>query len=60
MGGRKQLEEVGLTLLFLAVLRVWSRDESDGQEKTREYLRARLERADTWMTRIYRPSTGQS
>ena len=43
---RAQVEEMGLTLLFLATLRVWARDGSEGQERTRRFLRRRLDRAD--------------
>ena len=45
-GRQRQIEEIGLTLLFLAVLRRWCRDDSDGQAETRAYLARRLERAD--------------
>lgn len=54
MGQRKQLEEVGLTLLFLATLRVWVRDQSESQERTRAFLQRRLERADRAMATLYR------
>jgi AcrR family transcriptional regulator len=50
-GRRRQVEEVGLTLLFLATLRVWLADSSEDQEDTRRFLRRRLERADRWMAR---------
>ena len=43
---RAQLEEIGLTTLFLATLAVWSRDDSDGQQRTREILRRRLDQAE--------------
>jgi AcrR family transcriptional regulator len=43
---RRQMEEVGLTLLFLATLAVWLRDETANQQRTREFLRNRLARAD--------------
>jgi hypothetical protein len=45
-GRRRQVEEVGLTLLFLATLRVWLRDQSADQETTRRFLRHRLAMAD--------------
>ena len=35
-------EEVGLTALFLAALTVWTRDDSAGQERTRQFLRREL------------------
>ena len=45
-GRRRQVEEVGLTLLFLATLGVWLNDDTPAQERTRRFLRRRLERAD--------------
>ena len=48
-GLRRQIEEVGLTALFLATLAVWLRDESPDQEDTRRFLRRRLEAADHLM-----------
>ncbi|MDF3063676.1 MAG: hypothetical protein K0S06_3785 [Microvirga sp.] len=35
-------EEVGLTAVFLAALLVWTRDDSEGQERTRRFLRREL------------------
>lgn len=53
-GGRqRQMEEIGLTALFLATLRVWLRDESEGQERTRAFLRRRLEDADRLMAAVW-------
>ena len=57
VGRRKQVEEIGLTLLFLAVLRRWLGDESPGQEETRAFLARRLERADGLMARLWSPTT---
>jgi AcrR family transcriptional regulator len=37
-----QREEVRLTALFVATLRVWVRDDSAGQERTRRFLRREL------------------
>jgi len=54
VGRRRQAEEVGLTLLFLATLAVWARDDSDGQERTRAILKRRLATADALMARLYR------
>lgn len=46
-GGRqRQIEEIGLTLLFLDVLRRWCRDGSDGQTETKAFLAKRLAQAD--------------
>lgn len=52
-GRRRQLEEVGLTLLFLDTLRVWLRDDTPDQARTREFLKRRLDRADRTMTQLY-------
>ena len=54
MGRQRQIEEIGLTLLFLAVLRRWCRDESRGQAETKAYLAARLARADALAARWFR------
>ncbi len=53
-GRRRQVEETGLTVLFLATLAVWCRDETEGQERTRAFLARRLERADAAMARLFR------
>ena len=55
-GRRRQVEEVGLTALFLATLAVWQWDETAGQERTRAFLRRRLARADRAMVRLWGPA----
>ena len=52
-GRRRQVEEVGLTALFLATLAVWQWDETVGQERTRAFLRRCLARADRSMVRLW-------
>ena len=52
-GRQRQTEEVGLTALFLATLADWLRDETPGQERTRDALRRRLGLADRMMARIW-------
>ncbi len=52
-GTRREREEVGLTWLFLATLAIWILDDSDGQERTRAFLKRRLAQADAVMTRLY-------
>ncbi len=54
-GQRRQVEEVGLTLLFLATLRVWLRDETDDLATTRRFLRRRLKEADRLLANLPRP-----
>ncbi len=53
VGRRRQMEEVGLTWLFLMTLAVWLRDETPGQARTREVLRRRLADADRAMVRVW-------
>ena len=53
-GRRRQMEEVGLTLLFLATLARWLRDDGEGFEATRRFLRRRLARADRAMAWLWR------
>ena len=55
-GQRRQVEEVGLTLLFLVTLRVWLKDESDGLLTTRQFLRRRLGEADRLLAVLAPPS----
>jgi len=52
---RRELEEVGLTWLFLLTLLVWAGDESEGQARTRRFLRRRLVDADVLMTLLFGP-----
>ncbi len=53
VGRRRQVEEVGLTTLFLMTLAVWLRDETPGQARTRDVLRHRLADADRAMVRVW-------
>lgn len=59
-GRQRQMEEVGLTALFLETLADWLRDGTPGQARTRERLRRRLARADHLMARVWgsRPPPG--
>jgi AcrR family transcriptional regulator len=52
-GRRRQVEEVGLTALFLMTLAFWLRDESPDQARTRVVLRHRLADADRAMVRLW-------
>lgn len=47
---RARREEIVLTLLFLATLRVWERDTSPDQHDTRHFLHRRLERLSRWLS----------
>ncbi len=51
-GRRRQLEEVGLSALFLATLAVWCNDESEEQQRTRDFLERRLAEADKLLARL--------
>ncbi len=53
VGRRRQVEEVGLSALFLMTLAVWLRDETLGQARTRDVLRRRLADADRAMVRVW-------
>ena len=50
-GRRRQLAEIGLTLIFLATLRVWLRDDTPDLADTRHVLARRLQAADRWLAR---------
>jgi AcrR family transcriptional regulator len=52
-GRRRQMEEVGLSALFLATLAVWRRDDTPDQARTRRFLTRRLEDADRLMVRVW-------
>ncbi len=52
-GRRRQVEEVGLSALFVATLAVWANDGSPGQERTRNFLNSRLSEADRVMGRLW-------
>jgi hypothetical protein len=54
-GQRRSVEEIGMTMIFLATLTRWCRDRTKGQARTKAYLRRRLERADRFMARVCPP-----
>ena len=45
--------------IFLATLAVWNRDESEGQGRTRDFLKRRLEAADRMLGRRQPRGTGR-
>ncbi len=57
-GSRRQLEEIGLTALFVATIAFWLRDSSDNQELTRRFLGNRLAASDRLVARLWPPRTG--
>ena len=56
-GRRRQLEEIGLTALFTAVVFMWLRDESDGQSRTKAFLDRSLAGSDKIMARMSESSS---
>lgn len=56
-GRQRQMEEVGLTGLFLATLAVWLRDDSENQQRTRRFLERRLAGADRLMQALWQRRT---
>ena len=54
-GRRKQVEEIGLSALFLAAVWRWVNDDSDGEIETRTFLALRLAQADGLMARLWPP-----
>ena len=58
-GRRRQIVEIGLTGIFLATLRVWTRDESEGQTQTRDFLSRRLEAGDRLLAAGHPRGTGR-
>lgn len=50
-GQRRSIEEIGMTLIFLATLRQWCGDKSENQQRTKDSLRRRLAGADRLMAR---------
>lgn len=52
-GRRRQMEEMGLSALFLATLAIWLRDDTPDQARTRRFLSHRLEDADRLMVRAW-------
>ena len=53
VGRRRQVEEVGLSVLFLTTFSVWLNDETPDQECTRALLRHRLVVADRAMLGLF-------
>ncbi len=52
-GRRRQIEEIGLTALFVAVVFTWLHDESDDQRKTKAFLDWSLARSDLLMAQLF-------
>jgi AcrR family transcriptional regulator len=52
-GRRRQVEEIGLSALFVLTLAVWCRDDSPGESRTRRFLANRLTDAEQAMLRLW-------
>lgn len=50
---RSEIEEIGLTWLFVAALAVWARDPTPDQQRTRRFLDQRLRDADCVMRLLF-------
>ncbi len=59
-GPRRAIEEVALTWLFLATIAVWATDGTSHQERTRDFLRARLADAELGSSHAVRPCMARS
>ncbi|MBM3511503.1 MAG: hypothetical protein FJX61_15410 [Alphaproteobacteria bacterium] len=57
-GFRHDLEEVGLTALFVATVAAWLADASPGGQRARAFLARSLAVADRAMARLYPPADG--
>ena len=55
-GRRRQIEEIGLTALFVATVVLWLRDESEGQTRTRQFLERSLSGTDRLMAELFAKS----
>lgn len=53
-GRRRQIEEIGLSILFVATLRVWLSDETADHDRTRRFLRRWLDTSDRILARAFR------
>ncbi len=52
-GKRRQVEEIGLTALFVATVAVWLRDDTPDRRRTHALLSRRLAAADRLMARLW-------
>ncbi len=59
VGRRRQVVEIGLSGIFLATLRIWAGDDSEGQTRTRDFLSRRLEAGDRLLAAGHPRGTGR-
>ena len=53
-GRQRQFEEIGLTTLVVTTLGFWGTDQSEDQDRTRQFLSKRLKTGDRIMCRLFR------
>jgi len=53
VGRQRQVEEIGLTAIFLATLAYWCNDTSKGQKNTRNFLHKRLKQGNVFMSKLF-------
>ena len=58
-GQRRSVEEIGMTMIFLSTLALWCVDNSEGQARSKAYLKRRLARADGLMARAFPPAAAE-
>ena len=52
-GRKRQIEELGVTMLVLEILKVWAGDDTPGQERTQAVLARRLKQGHSLMARVF-------
>ena len=57
---RSEMEEIGLTWLFLATFAVWSCDSTPDQKRTRRFLEQRLMEADSLVVLLFGAEQGDA
>ena len=53
VGRQRQIEEIGLTTIFLATLSYWRHDTSEGQKNTRVFLHKKLKQGNVVMCKLF-------
>ena len=53
VGRQRQIEEIGLTAIFLATLSYWCNDTSESQINTRNFLHRKLQQGNVVMSKLF-------
>ena len=53
VGRQRQIQEIGLTTIFLATLSYWRHDTSEGQKNTRVFLHKKLKQGNVVMCKLF-------